>query len=51
MKITVITVCLNSKKTIEKTIKSVITQNRQNWDLEYIVVSVSFKIFFPAKNG
>lgn len=38
MKITVITVCLNSKKTIEKTIISVITQDRQKWDLEYIVV-------------
>ncbi|MDE7431636.1 MAG: glycosyltransferase [Lachnospiraceae bacterium] len=38
MKITVITVCLNSKKTIEKAIKSVIGQARQGWDLEYIVV-------------
>lgn len=38
MKITVITVCLNSRNTIEKTIKSVIMQTRQGWDLEYIVV-------------
>lgn len=38
MKITVITVCLNSEKTIEKTIKSVIIQVGQKWDLEYIVV-------------
>lgn len=38
MKITVITVCLNSRNTIEKTIKSVIKQIKQDWDLEYIVV-------------
>ncbi len=38
MKITVITVCLNSRNTIEKTIKSVIKQIKQGWDLEYIVV-------------
>lgn len=36
MKITVITVCLNSAHTIEKTIKSVIEQDYH--DLEYIVV-------------
>lgn len=36
MKITVITVCLNSVSTIEKTIKSVITQMCQ--ELEYIVI-------------
>lgn len=40
MKITVITVCLNSVNTIEKTIQSVIAQigKQQEWDLEYIVV-------------
>lgn len=38
MKITVITVCLNSGKTIEKTIKSVIKQKRKDLDIEYIVV-------------
>lgn len=38
MKITIITVSLNSKKTIEKTIKSVIAQANEKWDLEYIVV-------------
>lgn len=38
MKITVITVCLNSRNTIEKTIKSVIAQLGQEWELEYIVV-------------
>lgn len=38
MKITVITVCLNRGNTIENTIKSVIAQSGQNWDLEYIVV-------------
>jgi glycosyltransferase involved in cell wall biosynthesis len=36
MKVSIITVCLNSEKTIEKTIKSVLEQNYQN--LEYIIV-------------
>lgn len=36
MKVSVITVCLNSQKTIENTIKSVISQNFKNY--EYIVV-------------
>ena len=36
MKITVITVCLNSVSTIEKTIRSVITQMCQ--ELEYVVI-------------
>lgn len=38
MKLTVITVCLNSGKTIEKTIQSVIAQIAQEWELEYIVI-------------
>lgn len=38
MKITVITVCLNSEKTIEKTVRSVIAQRGWKWELEYIVV-------------
>ncbi len=36
MKISVITVCFNSEKTIEKTINSVISQNNKNY--EYIIV-------------
>lgn len=36
MKISIITVCYNSQKTIEETIKSVITQNYQ--DIEYIII-------------
>lgn len=36
MKVSVITVCLNSQKTIENTIKSVVTQDYKNY--EYIVV-------------
>lgn len=36
MKISVITVCLNSEKTIEKTIQSVVSQ--ENCDYEYIIV-------------
>ncbi len=35
---TVITVCRNSRDTIEKTIRSVITQAGQEWELEYIIV-------------
>ncbi len=36
MKISIITICLNSEKTIEKTINSVINQKYKN--IEYIVV-------------
>ena len=36
MKVSIITVCLNSQKTIEKTIKSVISQQYKNY--EYIII-------------
>ena len=36
MKISIITVCFNAEKTIERTIKSVLNQNYQN--IEYIIV-------------
>ena len=36
MKVSIITVCYNSQKTIEKTIKSVISQNYKNY--EYIII-------------
>lgn len=36
MKISIITVCYNSEKTIEKTIKSVLSQNYK--DIEYIII-------------
>ncbi|WP_440915376.1 glycosyltransferase family 2 protein [Candidatus Pelagibacter sp.] len=36
MKVTIITVCYNSEKTIEKTIKSVLSQNYK--DYEYIII-------------
>ena len=42
MKISIITVCYNSAKTIEKTFKSVKTQTYNN--IEYIVVDGGLKI-------
>ena len=39
MKISIITVCLNSEKTIEQTIQSVISQNDDNY--EYIIIDRS----------
>ena len=36
MKISIITICLNSEKTIEKTIQSVLSQNY--FDIEYIII-------------
>ena len=36
MKISIITVCYNSQKTIEKTIKSVLSQSYKNF--EYIII-------------
>ena len=36
MKVSIITVCYNSEKTIEKTIKSVLSQNYK--DIEYIII-------------
>ena len=33
MKLSIITVCLNSEKTIEKTIKSIINQDYQDYEL------------------
>ena len=36
MKVSIITVCFNSEKTIEKTIESVLAQ--KNTEIEYIVI-------------
>ena len=38
MKFSIITVCLNSIRTIEETIKSVLEQKKYNIDLEYIII-------------